>query len=137
MITFTQYVLTYLVSVVIFFAIDMTWLGFIARDFYKKHLGHLLGDVVWPVAILFYLTFLVGLLIFAIGPALKAESLSYALMWGALFGFFTYMTYDLTNWSTLKDWSATVSIVDILWGTFLSASVASLTYLVASNFIIK
>lgn len=130
-----QYIYVYLASVVVFFAIDMTWLGLIAVDFYKKHLGYLLGPVNWPVAISFYLIFLVGLLIFAIAPALSANSFKTALVLGALFGFFTYATYDLTNWATVRDWPALVVFVDIAWGTVLSAAVASLTYVIATTFI--
>lgn len=138
MITLTQYVLIYLASVPVFFGIDMLWLGFVASSFYRSQIGHLLGStVVWPVAIVFYLLFLVGLLIFVVGPAVETQSWVRALVFGALFGFFTYATYDLTNWSTLKDWPALVSIVDIAWGTVLSASVATLTYFIAVHFVIR
>lgn len=136
--TIAQYAAVYAVSVPVFFAIDMVWLGFVARTLYKSQLGHLLSDsVVWPVAIAFYLAFLVGLLIFAIVPALEARSFMHALLYGALFGFFTYMTYDLTNWSTLRDWPALISVIDIAWGTFLSAAVASTTYYLASMFVLR
>lgn len=138
MITITQYILIYLASVVAFFAIDMTWLVVIARSFYKTQLGSLMTDnIIWPVAIGFYLLFLVGLLIFAVIPAVNAKDFMYALIYGALFGFFTYMTYDLTNWSTLRDWPGMLSLVDIAWGTILSAAVASITYWVAVTFIVR
>lgn len=120
MLTLSQYVLMYLASVPIFFAIDMVWLGLIASSFYRAQIGHLLSNtVVWPVAIVFYLLFLVGLMLFVIGPAVEARSWTHALVFGALFGFFTYATYDLTNWSTLRDWPALVSLVDMAWGTTL------------------
>jgi uncharacterized membrane protein len=138
MLTLWQYVSVYAISVPVFFAIDMVWLVLVARTFYKSQIGHLLSDTVhWPVAIAFYLIFLIGLSIFAIVPALESKSFTHALMYGALFGFFTYMTYDLTNWSTLRDWPMFVSLVDIAWGTFLSAAVASATYYLASMFVIK
>lgn len=137
MLSLSQSVLVYLVSVPVFFAIDMMWLGVVARGFYAKELGHLLGVVNWPVAVAFYLVFLVGLLIFAISPALAGKGFMHALIFGALFGFFTYATYDLTNWATLKDWPPIVALVDILWGTVLSASVASATYWIATTFIIR
>ncbi len=138
MIYISQYLYVYLVSVVVFFLVDMTWLGFVAKNFYKNQIGHLLGDTVnWPVAISFYLLFLVGLLIFVIAPALEVKSITHALLFGALFGFFTYATYDLTNWSTLRDWPALVSIVDMLWGTVLSATIATVTYWVAVTFVIR
>ncbi len=132
-----SYVLVYLVSVPVFFAIDMLWLGFVASSFYKAQLGSLLGPVNWSVAILFYLLFLVGLIIFAIAPALQDRSIGTALLYGALFGFFTYMTYDLTNLSTIRDWPWSLSFVDIAWGTVLSAAVASITYWLSITFIVK
>ncbi len=130
-----NYIYLYLLSVPVFFAIDMLWLGVVASSFYKSQLGHLLGPVNWPVAIAFYLVFLIGLTIFVIAPAFEARSLSYALIYGALFGFFTYATYDLTNWATLKDWPVKIVFVDMLWGTILSASVAGVTYRLALLFL--
>lgn len=136
--TLIQTLSVYALSVPVFFAIDMLWIGFIASGFYKSNLGHLMsGTVNWPVAIVFYLLFLVGLLIFAISPALAAKSLMHAVLFGALFGFFTYATYDLTNWATLRDWPPIVAIVDIIWGTVLSASVAGISYLLAVTFIVR
>ena len=136
-VTFVQYVGVYLISVPVFFTIDMVWLGYIASLFYRGQIGHLLGAINWSVAIAFYLLFLVGLLIFAIAPALQGKGIGYAILWGALFGFFTYATYDLTNWATLRDWPALVSFVDILWGTVLSASVAGITFWIASTFLVR
>ena len=122
----------------VFFAIDMVWLGFVANGFYRSQIGHLLSDTVnWPVAIAFYLLFLVGLLIFVIAPAVESKSIMHAVLFGALFGFFTYATYDLTNWSTLRDWPMLVSLVDMAWGTVLSATVASLTYLITVTYIVR
>ncbi len=138
MLGIAQYIIVYLISVPVFFTIDMVWLGIVARTFYRAQIGHLLADVpVWPVAISFYLLFLVGLSFFVIIPAVEAKSASHAILYGALFGFFTYMTYDLTNWATLKDWPALVSFVDIAWGTALSAAVAGITYHLASYFVIR
>lgn len=131
-----QYVLVYLISVPVFFAIDMVWLGLIAVQFYQKHLGYILGPVKWSVAISFYLIFLIGLTIFAIAPALTAHNIKTALIYGALFGFFTYATYDLTNWATVRDWPWIVVVVDILWGSVLSAAVASVTYWIATHFVL-
>ncbi len=135
--TLMQYVLTYLISVPVFFAIDMVWLGYVASSFYREQIGHLLGPINWPVAIAFYFIFLVGLLIFAIGPALQGKGLGHAILFGALFGFFTYATYDLTNWATLRDWPALVVFVDLVWGTVLSATVAGVTFWLASMFLIR
>jgi uncharacterized membrane protein len=112
----------------------MLWLGVVARDFYQTKLAHLLGEVNWPAAIIFYLVFLVGLTIFAIYPAINSGAWTTALVWGAMFGFFTYATYDLTNLATLRDWPMVVVMVDIAWGTFLGGAVASLTYYVYKLF---
>lgn len=74
--------------------------------------------------------YIVGILLFAVRPALAAQALSQAALWGALFGFFTYATYDLTNLATLRDWPITVVVVDIAWGTLLCTLVASVSYLI-------
>ncbi len=124
----------YAVSVPVFFAIDMVWLGFVASNFYKSRLGHLMGDIHWPAAIIFYLVFLVGLTFFATYPALFKNSLMTAAILGGLFGFFTYATYDLTNLATLRDWPLSVTIVDMVWGTILGASVSVVTVLVYGFF---
>lgn len=132
-----EYFLVYAVSVPIFFAVDMLWLGVIASSFYRTQLGELLGPVNWPVAIAFYLIFLVGLMIFAIVPALQAGNIWIAVLTGALFGFFTYATYDLTNWATLKGWPPLLAIVDMMWGTFLASVVSSVTYWVSKTFLLS
>ena len=122
-----QFLVLYLVSVPVFMLIDLLWLGVIAKSFYRDRLGHLMGDINWLAAVLFYLIFLVGLTYFATAPAAAKGSVVTALTLGALFGFFTYATYDLTNLATLKDWPLAVVVVDILWGTMLGGSVAAAT----------
>lgn len=122
----------YAISVPVFFIIDMIWLGVVAKSLYQNQLGSLLGEVNWVAAIIFYLIFLVGLTIFATYPAASAGLWLNALIYGALFGFFTYATYDLTNLATLKDWPLTIVIVDIIWGTVLGALVATVTYFIHS-----
>ncbi len=116
----------YLLVIPVFFAIDMIWLGFAARGFYRNNLGHLLRpDVNWTAAIGFYLLYIAGIMIFAIMPALEDNSLLRAVLLGGLFGFFAYATYDLTNLATLKGWPLNVAVVDIIWGIVLTASVAA------------
>lgn len=117
----------YLISVPIFFIVDMVWLGVVAKDFYRSRLDHVMGDINWLAAISFYLVFLVGLTIFATLPAVTQSSVVTALIYGALFGFFTYATYDLTNLATLTGWPLSIVFVDIIWGTVLGASVAGVT----------
>ncbi len=126
---------TYLVAIIAFLAIDMLWLGIVAKNFYQKQIGFLMKtDINWTAAIIFYLLFIVALMIFVILPAIEKESLMHALLYGALFGFITYATYDLTNLATLKDWPLLVTIVDLIWGAILSASVSVITYLVVTRF---
>jgi len=105
--------------------VDMLWLGVIAKNIYQKYLGGFLSDNVnWTAAIIFYFIFVVGISIFAIYPAVNKDSVFNAILMGALFGFFTYATYDLTNLATLKSWPLTIVFIDILWGTTLSAIVS-------------
>jgi len=122
-----NYALIYISSIIGFLLIDGIWLLVIAKDFYRSRLGDLFAPAL-PAAAVFYLVYTLGLCIFAIVPALSRGSLSYALMYGALFGFFAYATYDLTNLATLRNWSLTLSVVDMCWGAVLSASVAAISY---------
>ena len=125
------YLKLYLLTIPVFFAIDLLWLGIVARDFYQKSLAHLLSPVVnWPAAGLFYCVYIVGIILFAVRPALEEQSLLRAVLWGGLFGFFTYATYDLTNLATLRDWPMKVVVVDVIWGTVLCASVATASFLI-------
>jgi len=122
----------YGIALPVFFAIDMIWLALIARNFYKNQIGFLMKpEVNWPAAIIFYLLFLVGLVVFVIEPAVAKKEWLQALGKGALFGLITYATYDLTNLATLKDWPLTVVWVDMIWGTVLAASVSVITYALA------
>ena len=128
----TKLILLYLLTTPVFFLFDMIWLIGIARGFYKRELGALLRtDVIWWAAILFYPLFIVGILYYAVLPAHAAGSWTKALILGALFGFFTYMTYDLTNYATLSNWSLPIVFADTLWGTVLSASVATISFFIA------
>lgn len=88
----------------------------------------------WIAAAIFYLLFIVGLVIFVISPSIDKKSLISAIRFGALFGLLTYATYDLTNLATLKNWSLTVTVVDMIWGAFLAASVSGLSYLAVTKF---
>jgi uncharacterized membrane protein len=123
--TLRQAVTLYLVTLAVFFVIDMIWLGFVAKDFYRKHLGPMLSPKVnWAAALLFYLVFVAGLLIFVIRPALAQGEPLKALLLGGLFGLISYATYDLSNLATLKDWPVIVTIVDLAWGTALGGLVS-------------
>jgi uncharacterized membrane protein len=126
----------YAVSVVIFFAVDLVWLGVVAKDLYRKYLGQLmLATPNWTAAVIFYLLFVVGLVIFVVNPALKNGSWSYALLYGAMFGFFTYMTFDLTSLAVIKDWSWQIAVIDMIWGTVLAGTVSTVSYLICSKYL--
>lgn len=124
----------YCIALPIFLLVDMAWLGFIAKNFYRNQIGTLLkSDVNWWAAILFYLLFLAGLVFFVIEPAMEKRQWLQALATGAFFGLVTYATYDLTNLAVAKDWPILVTIVDLIWGTTLGAIVAVLTYFIAQK----
>jgi uncharacterized membrane protein len=117
--------LPYLAATTAFVLIDLVWLGVIAKGFYRRELGTLMANPInVPVAMFFYLIFPLGLVIFAIEPA--HGNIWGALRQGALFGFFAYATYDLTNLATLKNWSAKLSLADMAWGTVLSGACAAI-----------
>lgn len=125
-----DFIKIYLVAVAAFFAIDMLWLGLVARAFYFKHLGFLLRNPPnWYAAISFYLLFVAGLVVFAVVPGIQAGSLRKALLLGALYGLCTYATYDLTNQAVIKNWPLLVTAVDMTWGVVLAASVSLVAYL--------
>ncbi len=131
-----MFVKSFLVALFIFLAVDMLWLGLVAKNFYDRHLGHLLREGVnWPPAIIFYILFVIALVVFVIVPSLEKNSWTHALLYGAFFGFIAYATYDLTNLATLKSWPLVVTIVDIMWGAFLGGSVCVLTYFVVTKFL--
>ncbi len=118
-------ILLYILTLAVFFVIDMIWLGVVAKGFYRRHLGFLMSPKVgWISAILFYLLFIVGLLVFVIRPALLTGIPLHALFYGALFGLISYATYDLTNLATIKDWPLVVTVVDLIWGTVLGSVVS-------------
>ena len=129
-----MFIKLYAIALPVFFAIDMIWLGVVAKNFYRAQIGALMKpDVNWTAAIIFYLIFIAGLIVFVIAPALEKGSWTHALLFGALFGFVCYATYDLTNFAVAKDWSLLVTIVDLVWGAVLAASVSIVTYFVASK----
>lgn len=119
------YIKLYFATLIAFFAIDMLWLGLVARGFYRRQLGFLLSSQTnWVAAIIFYLLFIAGILVFVVLPGLEADSIRTTILLGALFGLVTYATYDLTNLATVKNWPLAVTVVDLAWGTFLSIAVS-------------
>ena len=125
------YLKLYLLTVPVFFLVDMAWLGFIAKKFYREKLASFLSPTVnWQAAGIFYLLFIIGIIFFAVLPAKAKDSAFIAASYGALFGFFTYATYDLTNLATLKDWPLSIVFVDIIWGMVLCSVVALISFLI-------
>ena len=124
-----SYAVAYVATALGFLVLDIIWLGFVAKNLYHREIGHLLlEDFNMVAAFAFYLMFIAGVVIFAVAPALQAGSWKTALLLGALFGFFTYATYDLTNLATLKGWSTTMTVVDIAWGAVLTSVSAVIGY---------
>ncbi|WP_395644595.1 DUF2177 family protein [Terricaulis sp.] len=105
-----------------FLLLDFAWLGAMANRLYRPRLRAVMGDkVVWPPAVAFYLIYIAGMSVIAVAPAIAAADATRALITGAMLGFMAYATYNLTNWSTLKAWSAAVAIADMSWGTAATA----------------
>ena len=121
-----RYAVAYLATGIAFAAIDSVWLKTMATRLYQPEIGELLADRfrLGP-AIVFYLLYILGIMIFAVGPALRSGDWKVALVNGAMLGFIAYMTYDLTNYATLKVWSLKVTIFDMIWGTVLTGLAAA------------
>jgi uncharacterized membrane protein len=128
-----KFIIAYVAALVVMFALDFIWLSLTGERLYRRVLGDMLLDSFRVVpAVLFYVLYVVGVVIFAVAPALTSHAWPEALVRGALFGFFAYMTYDLTNQATLKNWSITVTLADMAWGAALTATGATAGYLAAS-----
>ena len=127
-----RYLYLYIITFVVFFAIDFIWLNFIAKNIYATKIGHLLAENprLFP-ALIFYLVFIVGVIIFAVLPGYEAQNIWKTVMLGALFGLLTYSTYDLTNLATLKNWPVSVTIIDLIWGTSISTVTSVAGYYIA------
>jgi uncharacterized membrane protein len=115
--------------------LDMLWLGFIAKSWYQQGIGHLMtAQPNMVVGALFYLMFPVGLMVFAVLPTIDEVGWMKAALLGALFGFFAYGTYDVTNLATLKNWPLSLSILDVLWGSLVSGLAAGTGKAVSLHF---
>jgi uncharacterized membrane protein len=122
-----KYAVAYVATGVAFALIDSVWLRNAYDRLYQPEIGEVLMDGGFRLgpAVAFYLLYILGMMVFAVGPALKNGQWQTALLWGALLGFFCYATYDLTNHATLKVWSLKVTVLDIIWGTFLTGSASA------------
>ncbi len=127
---------SYIIALMTFFLADMVWLGAMSSRLYKPVLGDiLLGKFSVMPGVAFYLLYPLGLVFFAISPALKSGNVLTALLLGALFGLFTYGTYDLTNQATLRNWTTTLTLVDMAWGGLLGGIAATTAFWVTSKLV--
>lgn len=120
-----------------FIGLDSVWLAKIAPNLYKQQIGHLMATKPnLAAAALFYILYVTGLVVFVIKPAIVKESIMHALTYGALFGLVAYATFDLTSMAVLKDWPIKITVIDLMWGSILTASVCGLATFLALRFAI-
>ncbi|HHZ07789.1 MAG TPA: DUF2177 family protein [Rhizobiales bacterium] len=129
-----SYLTAYVATAVAFLAIDSVWLSVMASQFYRPLLGDLLAeDFDVAAAALFYVLYVGGIVFFAVRPAFADGRPATAAVSGAAFGLCAYGTYDLTNQATLRNWPTVVTVADLCWGTILTATAATIGYLVAAR----
>jgi uncharacterized membrane protein len=130
----SKYLLAYVATTVVFFALDFMWLSAMTSRLYRVVLGDLLLEKPnLPMAGLFYLIYVGGIVAFAVAPALNGGTWSTALLLGAMLGLVAYGTYDFTNLATLRDWSILVTAIDLIWGISVTAIAATLGFLVVKT----
>ena len=129
-----RYLLIYLAFLLSLLTIDLIWLLGVAKNLYRDDMGDLMAHEpkLWA-GLSFYLLYAVGACTFVIIPALSKQSWTYALQFGALFGLFCYMTYDLTNLAVIRDFPTRLAFVDIAWGSLVTAGCSSLAYWVGNR----
>lgn len=126
----------YLVALITFLMIDGVWLMAVAKNFYSKYLGYLMTKSPNLMAAgVFYLVFILGLVKLVIEPGINGGDIKQTIINSALFGLCCYATYDLTNMATIKDWPMIVTVVDLIWGTILSASVTGISYFILTKWL--
>lgn len=124
----------YFITLLIFLGIDAIWLGGVAPAFYRSQIGHLMAETInLPAAVVFYFLYVATLVYFAVDPAVRVDNVKEGLLRGALFGLAAYGTYDLTNLATLRDWPVLVTVVDLAWGTVLTATTTAASVWVAKK----
>ena len=124
-----KYFSVYLTFLITLITVDLIWLLGIAKTLYRDQMGGLMAsEPKLLIGLFFYLLYSLGICIFVIAPALSKQSLLYAIQYGALFGFFCYMTYDLTNLAVIQNFPTKLALIDIAWGTFVSALCAGFAY---------
>ncbi|MBX7213129.1 MAG: DUF2177 family protein [Thermoflexales bacterium] len=130
----SRFLPAYLVTLVVFLVLDGLWLGLVAQSLYQSQLGALMSKTpLWAAAVLFYLLYIVGLVVFVVAPALRTGGPRSAALHGALFGLVAYATYDLTNLATLNGWPVTITLIDLVWGATVTAASSALAVLILSR----
>jgi uncharacterized membrane protein len=128
-------VITYLLALTLFLAMDLVWLGYVAKDFYLSRMGTIMLDrPKMGIAVLFYTVYVIGLMIFVITPALADGNWQTAALNGAMFGFFTYLTYDATAYAVLKGYDPVIAVIDTAWGSLIGAVVSAGTVALMHQF---
>lgn len=123
MLTFVK---MYAMGVVTCFAVDLVWLGVVAKSFYQRQIGHLMRpDIQWLPAVAFYLIYVAALVVFVAWPAVERQSIGRAIGYGAFFGLAAYAAFDLTGLALLKEFPVAAALTDLAWGAFLSATVSA------------
>lgn len=124
-----------LANAIVFLAFDLVWLLVISKKMYQHFIGDLMGEVRILPAVIFYLLYTVGVTFFVTIPGIEKGSLSYILLTGALFGLICYATYDLTNLATLENWPVAMTIIDLIWGTLVTATTSGIVYVIHMTFL--
>lgn len=128
----TRYIAAYIAALIVFVAVDFVWLSATANTLYKPVLKDMLAPSFHLApALVFYLLFPIGLTIFGVAAGIRSGNWTDTLIYGALFGFFAYATYDLTNQATLKHWETKLTVIDMAWGSFVSGIAATAGYFVS------
>lgn len=121
-----KYLAAYLAAAAVMVALDMLWLGVVAKSMYQQSIGHLMAEQPRVfAAVVFYALYAGGLLVFAVAPNAGIPGWGRTIAMGALFGFFAYATYDLSNLATLRSWPVGLTLIDMAWGSALSAVTAA------------
>ena len=127
------YLKLYAACTATFFALDIIWLGFVAKGFYQRQMGHLLADQTkWGAAVAFYLIYVAAIVVLCVLPAVEKQSVARALALGAVFGLAAYAAFDLTSLALLKGFPGGVVPVDLAWGVVLTASVSAVGFYAAN-----
>jgi uncharacterized membrane protein len=131
-VTAVSFLKTYAAAAATMLALDLVWLGVVARGLYAREIGTLLRpDVRWGAALLFYALYIAGIIVFAIAPAVEKRSMMRAITLGAFFGLVAYATFDLTSLALIRDFTVRVTVIDLIWGAVLTGTVAAVGYAVA------